>query len=207
MIHNKLYMHNLREYTYVPQGSGIVYITITRDACSSATRRRSGPAAPRSAVSYCSATTSRESGENGARGSSECGPGAAGDVRVECESECMGRDISQTRQDDLHSTPVEAGAVHLHVNRVSNLFRRRVESALERFVQGYPRSRANPRTSVVQIMRYGSTTVDISIFGGGGYFIVAPRGRPTLARGRPTPRMAVVSVWSLEEDTLKANFT
>ena len=30
---------------------------------------------------------------------------------------------------------------------------------------------------------------------------------PTLARGRPTPRMAVVSVWSLEEDTLKANFT
>ena len=27
------------------------------------------------------------------------------------------------------------------------------------------------------------------------------------SRGQPTPRMAVVSVWSLEEDTLKATFT
>ena len=28
-------MYSLREYTYVPQGSGIVYIAITRDACKS----------------------------------------------------------------------------------------------------------------------------------------------------------------------------
>ena len=34
----------LREYTYVPQGSGIVYITITQSACSSATNApREGP--------------------------------------------------------------------------------------------------------------------------------------------------------------------
>ena len=31
--------------------------------------------------------------------------------------------------------------------------------------------------------------------------------RPTLSARRPTLRMAVVSVWSLEEDTLKATFT
>ena len=45
---------HLREYTYVPQGSGIVYITITRGACSSATdAAREGPRclpAPRSGV-------------------------------------------------------------------------------------------------------------------------------------------------------------
>ena len=41
---NKNELYNLREYTYVPQGSGIVYITITRGACSSATNApREGP--------------------------------------------------------------------------------------------------------------------------------------------------------------------
>ena len=36
--------YNLREYTYVPQGSGIVYITIPRDVCRGTTRIAPGRA-------------------------------------------------------------------------------------------------------------------------------------------------------------------
>ena len=42
---------NLREYTYVPQGSGIVYITITRVACSRAKDcHREGPRCPKAPI-------------------------------------------------------------------------------------------------------------------------------------------------------------
>ena len=47
-IHN--YTYNLREYTYVPHGSGIVYITITREACSRAKDcHGEGPRCPKAA--------------------------------------------------------------------------------------------------------------------------------------------------------------
>ena len=40
----------MREYTYVPHGSGIVYITITREACSRAKDcHREGPRCPKAA--------------------------------------------------------------------------------------------------------------------------------------------------------------
>ena len=44
------------------------------------------------------------------------------------------------------------------------------------------------------------------VFGGGGYFIVAPRGRRHSREGDDTCRMVAVSV-GRSEDTLKATFT
>ena len=44
-------LYYLREYTYVPHGSGIVYITITREACSRAKDcHREGPRCPKAAT-------------------------------------------------------------------------------------------------------------------------------------------------------------
>ena len=45
------------------------------------------------------------------------------------------------------------------------------------------------------------------VFGGGGYFIVAPRGPRTPSRGPRTPVAWWRSLWSLEENTLKAAYT
>ena len=44
----------------------------------------------------------------------------------------------------------------------------------------------------------------VGVFGGGGYFIVAPRGPRTPSRGPRTPVAWWRSLWSLEENTLKA---
>ena len=52
------YLLYLREYTYVPHGSGIVYITITRVACSRAKDcHREGPRCPKAPIGASVAAT------------------------------------------------------------------------------------------------------------------------------------------------------
>ena len=58
----------------------------------------------------------------------------------------------------------------------------------------------------VETVSFAKFDSDLGAFGGGGYFIVAPRGRRHSREGDDTCRMVAVSV-GRSEDTLKATFT
>ena len=93
--------------------------------------------------------------------------------------------------------------------RVNQRIQARVRRLLRKWVRTVDHGLYSKRLFQHGIHTLGGSMVRFArrIFGGGGYSVVAPRGPRTPARGPRTPVAWRRSVWSLEEDTLKATFT